>query len=156
MVSLCCTSTDDCPVCLGALANKKVFITPCGHVWHLSCHHKLKSHGVRKCCMCRKRFRPRKAPAAPPPLPEFFPPDVWAPIHALLESASAADSEEDDWSSYSGTTVTTMQSEDDDDEGGDDDSLTEEMSMSDADFYFYQMLNDDERLAIEAMIEMRA
>ena len=96
MVSLSCPMDDDCPICTMSLKNKTVIITPCGHVWHLSCQHAFTQHCVSKdetrdmvCCMCRQDLstamramracervddNPRSPPISPPISPPMSPP----------------------------------------------------------------------------------
>lgn len=53
MVSLRCTSDDECPICVQPLYGRPVYVTACGHTWHLSCQRKCRSHKMRRCCICR-------------------------------------------------------------------------------------------------------
>lgn len=54
MVCLKCTSDDMCPICLGDLYGKRVFVGSCGHTWHLSCHQRIREHEHLHCCICRR------------------------------------------------------------------------------------------------------
>ena len=56
VVALRCDVHEACPICLADMYGRRVFITSCGHVWHLRCHHDLIAYEYDTCCMCRSVF----------------------------------------------------------------------------------------------------
>lgn len=59
VVSLQCTvKKAECPICMESMFMKPVFISPCGHMWHLKCHRKLLLENHENgCCLCRTKYR---------------------------------------------------------------------------------------------------
>ena len=71
VVALFCTVHDACPICLADMYGRRVFITSCGHVWHLRCHQKILAHDLDTCCMCRSVFVRAVADDDPPWIFDF-------------------------------------------------------------------------------------
>ena len=50
---------EECPLCFDAMRGRAVFMTACGHAWHLRCERRRQRACNDTCCLCRAPLRRR-------------------------------------------------------------------------------------------------